>query len=131
MFNDEYMNISYHLCERIRILFFGILLRAIFRHFLFIFLKIQVLKWPQLETKLDTPDFFLQIPINISIVVVIGKKSEKFGHKFFSDSFFDIFLWKIWVRLPVFTPSRHFYVTIWCWKMILELFLGICMTDTP
>ena len=37
MLIDEYMNISYHLCERIRILFFGILLRALFGHFFHFF----------------------------------------------------------------------------------------------
>ena len=69
--------------------------------------RLKILKCPPLENELGYPQFLLQIPVNNSICGVIGKTSESFYHKFSSELFFDIFL-QFWVKLPLFTPPRHF-----------------------
>ena len=58
------------------------------------------------KTNLDNT-IFLQIPVNISIFGVIGKKSEKLSHKFFSDAFFGIFSF-FWTILGQITPIYPF-----------------------
>jgi hypothetical protein len=134
MLNDEYMHIIYHLCERIRILSFGILQRALFGHFfLHFFLTIFGSITPYVPPAGNFNLEFLCWMMNIWILVIICVKEWEFYllaffWQPFSSIFFHFFR-QFWIKMLLFPPAGDFNLEFWCWLMNIWILAIICVKE--